>query len=152
MALDPLALLKTGLKSIVDEYTGDQNFRLVREIRGLLENDPEWEEPSAILPIDELETRLDHIKVIERYYERMFEPITGIPRTKFVPLSESMIAAFLAMNMRDLERVVEYIKRVEADPGDAASGNGILLTMKATLNMATVLMKTCKFATTQKEN
>lgn len=70
-----------------------------------LDTDPDWEAPSNILPIDELEERVELIAKYEEHWKAMFEDWTNKPIAEYKPFGRVQVASLMALNIADLRKI-----------------------------------------------
>ncbi|KXX83113.1 Sulfate adenylyltransferase subunit 2 [Madurella mycetomatis] len=73
---------------------------------------PEWENPSNILPITNLEIRLELIAKLERFWQNHFTELTDKPDSEWKPFNNLQIAALMVVDIKTLEAGIVFPRQM----------------------------------------
>ncbi|KAH6838655.1 hypothetical protein B0I37DRAFT_409188 [Chaetomium sp. MPI-CAGE-AT-0009] len=108
------------------------NERARRELRRLLSSSnklPEQQSPLQLLPIGEMELRLQLIEQLEDYWHQNFTYLTRVPQNQYRALNDFEVSALLQMDLNSLRY------RLEDRPEGLKTILGLLQSVPATLKI-----------------
>lgn len=76
------------------------------ELEQHMREEPEWEPVSPMMPVDEIEERMEIIKKLEAYWKRSFTRLTTKPQAEYVPFDNFQLSTLMWLDMTRLRRVV----------------------------------------------
>ncbi len=102
------------------------NERAQRELRRVLDNFdklPEQQSAAELLPIDEMEERLQYINKIEKYWRANFDYLTQNPNEQYRDFNDAELSGLLHMdtgylrdNIVDQDSMDKLIRDIQAFP------------------------------------
>lgn len=78
----------------------------ISALERFLNDIPDYETPSNVLPIDELEERLLLIEKLEKYWEQIYSILTNSPKNTYRPFGPMQVASLMVLDMKTLRDVV----------------------------------------------
>lgn len=81
--------------------------KILQALEQFLEAMPEREDASPLLPMDELEERLELIEYLEKYWRENFCRMTKKPEDQWEPLNDHQVASLMTMSLAKLRLALE---------------------------------------------
>lgn len=93
---------EAALRDNLEAFLGRADSHDMHDLEHFLAAVPERASPSSLLPIDEMEERLQLISRLEVYWRKNFARLTQRPQDEWEPFKNHAIAALVTMNLADL--------------------------------------------------